>query len=135
MAARAAADQHPPVLDQTVLADFLVEGHFARHLRRMRVAYRERLEALTAAAAALLRGRAARAADADRAARDRGSRTGVDAGAVSREAAAPGRGGHAAGGVLRGAGRPDQRAGAGVRGGAARGGAARDGGGWRGDRG
>ena len=50
VAARAAADQHPPVLDQSILADFLVEGHFARHLRRMRVAYRERLEALTAAA-------------------------------------------------------------------------------------
>ena len=52
VAARAAADQHPPVLDQSILADFLVEGHFARHLRRMRVAYRERLEALTAAARA-----------------------------------------------------------------------------------
>ena len=51
MAARAAADQHPPVLDQSVLADFIGEGHFARHLRRMRVAYRERLEALIDAAA------------------------------------------------------------------------------------
>jgi GntR family transcriptional regulator / MocR family aminotransferase len=50
VAARAAADQHPPVLDQSILADFLVEGHFARHLRRMRVAYRERLEALSAGA-------------------------------------------------------------------------------------
>ena len=48
--ARAAADQHPPTLDQAVLADFIGEGHFARHLRRMRVAYRERLEALIAAA-------------------------------------------------------------------------------------
>jgi GntR family transcriptional regulator / MocR family aminotransferase len=50
VAARAAADQHPPTLDQAVLADFILEGHFARHLRRMRVVYRERLEALTAAA-------------------------------------------------------------------------------------
>ncbi len=50
VAARAAADQHPPVLDQTVLADFIVEGHFARHLRRMRARYRERLEAVAAAA-------------------------------------------------------------------------------------
>jgi GntR family transcriptional regulator/MocR family aminotransferase len=50
VAARAATDQHPPILDQLVLADFIVEGHFARHLRRMRVAYRERLEALVAAA-------------------------------------------------------------------------------------
>jgi GntR family transcriptional regulator/MocR family aminotransferase len=50
VAARAAADQHPPTIDQAVLADFIVEGHFARHLRRMRVVYRERLEALIAAA-------------------------------------------------------------------------------------
>jgi len=50
VAARRAADQHPPALDQTVLADFIGEGHFARHLRRMRAAYRERLEAMAAAA-------------------------------------------------------------------------------------
>jgi GntR family transcriptional regulator/MocR family aminotransferase len=50
VAARAAADQHPPTLDQAVLADFIVEGHFARHVRRMRIAYRERLEALQEAA-------------------------------------------------------------------------------------
>ena len=50
VAARAAADQHPPTLDQAVLADFIVEGHFARHLRRMRVVYQERLQALTASA-------------------------------------------------------------------------------------
>ena len=49
VAARRAADQHPPVLDQAVLADFIREGHFARHLRRMRTAYRQRLEALVAA--------------------------------------------------------------------------------------
>jgi GntR family transcriptional regulator/MocR family aminotransferase len=49
VAARAAADQHPPMIDQTVLADFIAEGHFARHLRRMRAAYRERLEAVAAA--------------------------------------------------------------------------------------
>jgi GntR family transcriptional regulator / MocR family aminotransferase len=46
VAARRIADQHPPVLDQAVLADFILDGHFARHLRRMRTAYRERLEAL-----------------------------------------------------------------------------------------
>ena len=50
VAARAAADQHPPTIDQAVMADFLLEGHFARHVRRMRIAYRERLEALRAAA-------------------------------------------------------------------------------------
>jgi len=56
VAARAVADQHPPVLDQAMLADFIVEGHFARHVRRMRVAYRERLEALEAAATRFCRG-------------------------------------------------------------------------------
>jgi GntR family transcriptional regulator/MocR family aminotransferase len=88
-AARAAADQHPPVLDQAVLADFIGEGHFARHLRRMRVAYRERLEAITAAAARYCGG----------ALRLRPTRTGLhtiadlagaDAARVSREAAARG---------------------------------------------
>jgi GntR family transcriptional regulator / MocR family aminotransferase len=34
-----------------VLADFIGEGHFERHLRRMRVRYAERQEALLAAAA------------------------------------------------------------------------------------
>lgn len=48
--ARSAADVHPPALDQAVLADFLRQGHFARHLRRMRNAYRERLAALEEAA-------------------------------------------------------------------------------------
>jgi GntR family transcriptional regulator/MocR family aminotransferase len=45
-AARRAADLHPPILDQVVLANFIAEGHYDRHLRRMRAAYRERLEAL-----------------------------------------------------------------------------------------
>ena len=56
VAARAAADQHPPTIDQAVMAEFLVEGHFARHVRRMRVAYRERLDALRAAAERCCRG-------------------------------------------------------------------------------
>lgn len=41
-AVRAACDRHSPVLDQAVLADFMAEGHFARHLRRMRNLYAER---------------------------------------------------------------------------------------------
>jgi GntR family transcriptional regulator/MocR family aminotransferase len=49
-AARRIADLHPPLLEQMALADFIVEGHYARHLRRMRSAYRERLEALVDAA-------------------------------------------------------------------------------------
>ena len=36
----------PPALLQAVLADFLVEGSFARHLRRMRALYRDRRAAL-----------------------------------------------------------------------------------------
>lgn len=51
LAARRAADVHPPGLDQAVLADFMAGGHYERHLRRMRSAYRERLEALGAAVA------------------------------------------------------------------------------------
>jgi GntR family transcriptional regulator/MocR family aminotransferase len=88
--ARAAADQHPPTLDQAVLADFIGEGHFARHLRRMRMVYRERLEALVAAAERSCRGalrvrpvRTGLHALADLA-------SGVEAARVSREAAARG---------------------------------------------
>ena len=50
VSARRAAEVHPPLLEQAVLAEFMAGGHFARHLRRMRAAYRERLEALVAAA-------------------------------------------------------------------------------------
>ena len=49
-AARSGSELHPPALDQAVLADFMLAGHFERHIRRMRVLYRERLEALRAAA-------------------------------------------------------------------------------------
>ena len=52
-AMRRAADIHPPVLEQLALADFVRTGHYATHLRRMRSVYRERLEALDAAAAEL----------------------------------------------------------------------------------
>jgi len=45
-AVRAATDDFPPAFLQSVLADFIREGHFARHLRRMRALYRERREAL-----------------------------------------------------------------------------------------
>jgi GntR family transcriptional regulator/MocR family aminotransferase len=49
-ARRALADPQPPFLEQAILADFIAQGHFARHLRRMRAAYAERLDALTSAA-------------------------------------------------------------------------------------
>ncbi len=45
-AARAAADRHSPALEQSVLADFIGEGHYARHVRRMRALYEERRDAL-----------------------------------------------------------------------------------------
>ncbi len=39
-------DRHSPPLEQAVLADFINDGHFARHLRRMRTLYVERQKAL-----------------------------------------------------------------------------------------
>ncbi len=48
-AARASLPTPAPAFEQAALAMFIADGHFATHLRRMRVAYRERSEALTAA--------------------------------------------------------------------------------------
>jgi GntR family transcriptional regulator/MocR family aminotransferase len=45
-AARAVADRQSPTMDQAVLAEFLAEGHFARHVRRMRRLYAERQQVL-----------------------------------------------------------------------------------------
>ena len=50
VAAHAATDRHSPTVDQAALADFLAEGHFARHVRRMRALYAERQAALVQAA-------------------------------------------------------------------------------------
>jgi GntR family transcriptional regulator/MocR family aminotransferase len=47
---RAIGGQHVPLVDQLVLTDFIMEGHFARHLRRMRSIGRERRDALLSAA-------------------------------------------------------------------------------------
>lgn len=49
-AARALSDIHSPSIDQAVLTDFIEEGHFARHLRRMRSLYAERQAVLVDAA-------------------------------------------------------------------------------------
>ena len=38
--------RHAPVPEQAVLCDFITEGHFGRHLRRMREVYAERLSVL-----------------------------------------------------------------------------------------
>ena len=46
LAIRRAMDLGPPSFYQEVLADFISEGHFARHIRRMRGLYRERRTAL-----------------------------------------------------------------------------------------
>ena len=45
-AARAVIDRQSPTVDQAVLAEFITEGHFVRHLRRMRALYAERQDAL-----------------------------------------------------------------------------------------
>jgi len=55
-AAASASTHHPPLLEQAVLCDFIAEGHFARHIRRMRELYAERLDVLLDAAQAHLRG-------------------------------------------------------------------------------
>jgi GntR family transcriptional regulator / MocR family aminotransferase len=47
--ARDATDQFSSTLYQAVMADFIHEGHFARHIRRMRVLYTERRTALVEA--------------------------------------------------------------------------------------
>jgi GntR family transcriptional regulator/MocR family aminotransferase len=41
-AARALTDLHSPLINQAVLAEFIAERHFARHIRRMRGIYEER---------------------------------------------------------------------------------------------
>ena len=46
LATRRCVDAHMPILEQLALTDFMVEGHFARHLRRMRQHYRRRRDLL-----------------------------------------------------------------------------------------
>jgi GntR family transcriptional regulator/MocR family aminotransferase len=46
---RDATDTFPAALQQAAMTDFLREGHFARHLRRMRQLYRERYTVLVEA--------------------------------------------------------------------------------------
>lgn len=48
--------RHAPLLEQFVLTDFIAEGHFGRHLRRMRQIYAERLSVLLAEARLRLSG-------------------------------------------------------------------------------
>lgn len=46
MAAKDVADRHPSTLEQATLSVFITEGHFERHLARMRRVYASRLAAL-----------------------------------------------------------------------------------------
>lgn len=45
-AVKSVATRHAPVLEQAILCDFIGEGHFGRHIRRMREVYAERLSVL-----------------------------------------------------------------------------------------
>jgi GntR family transcriptional regulator/MocR family aminotransferase len=49
LAARRLSDWHPAVLQEAVVTDFLAEGHFTQHLRRMRLRYRAARDALAEA--------------------------------------------------------------------------------------
>lgn len=51
MAAKWITDRHASALEQSLMADFIADGHFGRHLRRMQRAYRERRQALVDALA------------------------------------------------------------------------------------
>jgi GntR family transcriptional regulator/MocR family aminotransferase len=46
VAARTLVDRCPPLIQQMVVADFINEGHFEQHLRRMRALYAARQAAL-----------------------------------------------------------------------------------------
>ena len=54
--AQSVSTHHPPLLGQSVLCDFIREGHFARHIRRMREIYAERLGVFLKAAGEKLDG-------------------------------------------------------------------------------
>jgi GntR family transcriptional regulator/MocR family aminotransferase len=56
-AARALTDLHSPSIDQAVLAEFIAEKHFARHIRRMRGIYEERQHILVEEARKSLEGK------------------------------------------------------------------------------
>ncbi len=56
LAHRRLTDFHAISLDQTVLCDFIVEGHFGRHLRRMRDLYSSRLAVMIDAGRQYLKG-------------------------------------------------------------------------------
>ena len=103
-AARTAVDRHAPTIAQGVLADFIGEGHYARHVRRVRALYAERQEVLLDAARTELGGLLEMAPDVaglhlvgwlprgtdDVAAARAASATGVEVSPLSRYYLAPG---------------------------------------------
>jgi GntR family transcriptional regulator/MocR family aminotransferase len=56
VAMRSRTDAHTPTPEQVVLTDFIAEGHFARHIRRMRSLYAARQAMLVEAATQELKG-------------------------------------------------------------------------------
>jgi GntR family transcriptional regulator/MocR family aminotransferase len=44
--ARAVADRNSPIVDQAALAEFIADGHYERHLRRIRLICQERHQAM-----------------------------------------------------------------------------------------
>ncbi|UWZ82031.1 MocR-like pyridoxine biosynthesis transcription factor PdxR [Occallatibacter riparius] len=56
-AARCVTDRHSPTLQQAVLAEFILEGHFGHHIRHMRQVYAERCEVLVEAVKGNLSGK------------------------------------------------------------------------------
>ncbi|HEY6331616.1 MAG TPA: PLP-dependent aminotransferase family protein [Blastocatellia bacterium] len=54
LVAKSVTDRHGPTIDQAILAEFISEGHFTRHIRRMRALYLERLETFFHCAAELV---------------------------------------------------------------------------------
>lgn len=86
-AAASVSTHHPPLLDQAILCDFIREGHFARHVRRMRQLYAERLAVLIEAAREKL-GDSLRIGDVEAGLRTVGwLRRGISADRVARAAA------------------------------------------------
>jgi len=49
-AVKSLTTRHAPMLEQAIVCDFITEGHFGSHLRRMREVYAERLAVLLRAA-------------------------------------------------------------------------------------
>jgi GntR family transcriptional regulator/MocR family aminotransferase len=56
VSAKTSCDRGSPQIEQAVLATFIEEGHFSRHIRRARLTYQARRDVLVATAATELKG-------------------------------------------------------------------------------